>query len=536
MRLPQPRRSARIAVAELQVSWRSFREASRVQHAVMGIAGVFGLLFVAVAVGGAFLAGRAVGAGEVPRPVEAAGLVPAAAFVGTLAFSTYLTAVQYGDSNILEGLLTTVPHRDVAGGLLVATFCRVWLVFVVPLLLGAVSFGIGAGNAAAVALALLTVLVVILPAYSMGFGLGLAVRHLFGQSETLVRYRAVLGVGAFLAYVALLATERVGEITQPVIAAASTSPISWVADLLLLSLAPAASPVRAAAALLGGVAGLLLGLLLTVRAAGILWYADPVEPGDGSVSSSGVGWLGVLVNRRSAWVARKSWLRARRAPLKLIYVAYPLFFLIEPVQSSLQSGTIATTLPAFTAVYGAWATGAAFGLNPLGDEGAVLPITATTGITGREMIRGLLVASLVPGLSVTVVLTGVLAVTSDLPALAAAAMTVGAAGLCVAAAGVSVGIGAAMPRFDAATVTRSRAVVVPSIWAFITYTIVVTVLATPATAAQIPAVATSVGSLTGLGGAGVQVLGLAVALVLVGLAATVGTRYGARRFDEFYLD
>jgi ABC-2 type transport system permease protein len=531
---PSARRSIKIGQTELRVAWRAFRSKNRLQQVVLGVAGAFGIVFLLAIVGGAYLGGAALAGGQEPA-VDDIRLLPAGLFVGIFTLTAYLTAIQYGETDIREGLLTTVSYRDLVGGLLVATFARIWLVMVLPLVCGAIAFGVGVGDASTALLTVLALVVVVLPGYTLGFGVGLGVKHLFSQSETLVRYRTAIGITGFLAYIAVLVTGNVDRITEPVLTAVGASPIAWVGDLALLSLSSTASPIRASSALVGGILLGAVGVLGTQRAAEALWYTDPVETDNRTVTSTNVDRLASVVGREAAWVATKSWIRARRAPLKLVYVVYPLVLLIEPIQSSLASGTVAITVPAFTAVYGAWATGAAFGLNPLGDEGAVLPITVTSGVSGREVVGGLMVAGLVPGLPLTVVLTGVLAALSPLSTGAAVAMTVGAIGLCIAATGVGVGVGTAFPRYDAASLTRSQSVVVPSTWAFIVYTLVVTVLAAPATATQVPVVHETLGDLTGLGGGALQLGGMVLALVLVGSAALLGTRTAIRRFDEYHV-
>lgn len=526
-------RIVRVARVEIIVAWRAFRQKNRIQQGVLGLAMGFAVIALATVMGGAFVTGTSVAAGQTPRPVERAGLLAAALFVGTFAFSTYLTAVQYGDSNILEGLLTSIPHQDVALGLLVGTFAQIGIVFLFPLIGAALAFGLGAGDPLSAVLSLLAVLVVFLPAYVLGFAAGMTVKHLFGQSPFLVRYRTPIGVSAFLGYLALLVTGSIDSVFQPVLAVAGDSPAAWAGDLALLSLGVGANPIHASAALLGGVVLGGFGLVASARGAEVLWYTDPVEPGGGRMESVQVRRLSALLGREAAWVTMKTWLRARRAPLKVVYVVYPVVLLIEPVQSSLQTGSVTLSLPALVAVYGAWATGAAFGLNPLGDEGAVLPITILTGVRGRVIVRGLMAAALVPGLPVTVAVTAALAWASPLDLVGTLGMTLGAAVLCLAATGIGVGVGTAFPRHDAASLTRSRSVVVPSTWAFLTYTVIVIVLAAPATVLQVPAAQRQIETIAGIGPTTLQLAGLALAIVLVTLAALLGSRFAARRFDEY---
>lgn len=531
--LPRRRRSAQIARAELRVGWRKWREKSLLQQGVLAFGGLFWLLLTAV--GGVLGAGvgEALVSGEVDTPLETAAILPAGLFVGVIGFSAYMTALQYDRSDIQAGLLTTVPHRDVVGGLIIATFLRVWVFLMLPFIAAAVSVGFGAHSPPTVILAITAFLCVLLPGYVLGFATGLGIKHLLGQSEVVDRYRSLLAIFAMAAYIGLIATESLDTVIGPLVAVAQDSPIAWTVHLALLPVVDSASVLRG-----GMVVGLSLGLTgigiwSAVRSAESLWYADPVTSVTQTKSTTASRLLGQFIGYPSAWVATKSWLRARRAPLKLIYIVYPVFLIIDPIGSSISSGTVSVALPAFTAIYGAWATGAAFGLNPLGDEGAVLPITVTSGVTGLEVVRGLMAACLVPGLPVTVGLTGVLALASPMTIIGALGIAIGGGLLCVAAAGLAVGVGTAFPRYDAASLTRSREAVVPSMWAFVVYSLLVLVLATPATVVYLPGISDWIGDLLGLEMLGVFLSGLGLALLLVGIVSLLGIRYCARAIEGY---
>lgn len=532
-RWPSWKRTRLVAQTELRVALRSWRQKGRLQQLVLVGAGILILGLTAFAGLAGSNIGEGIADGEFETPVIAARIFPAGLFVGVLAFSAYMTIFQYATSDTLDGLLTTVPHREVTGGLLFATFLRVWAFLMAPLVVAAIGLGVGAGSPLTVGTALVALAAVVVPGYILGFTVGVWAKHLFGQSAIVVRYRAVLGILALVAYIGILTTDSLDAIAGPVIDAARKTPIAWSADLALIALVDAASLLRASMAGIASVALICLGVWACNRVTAAFWYADPVTTTGRTKSVRTRRWLRRLVGRPAAWVATKSWLRARRAPLKLIYVIYPVFLGIQPIESSLSSGSISVALPAFVAVYGAWTTGAAFGLNPLGDEGAVLPITAISGISGQTVVRGLLTAGLVPGLPLTVGLTGALAIASPLPGGPALAMTVGAGLLCVAAAGLAVGIGAAFPRYDAASLTQSREAVVPSTWAFVLYSIAVLLLATPATAVYVPPIAEWIGGLTGLGTTGIHLLGMVVALTLVGSVAVAGVRYCAGTFENY---
>jgi len=184
----------------------------------------------------------------------------------------------------------------------------------------------------------------------------------------------------------------------------------------LLPVLDAASALQAVAVVVGSAVVSGLAVLASVRVSERRWYDDGVDARARETDSVSGGRLDGLLGRRTAWVARKSWLRARRAPIKLLYVAYPIFVLVTPIQASVEAGRVTSLLPTTIALYGAWLTGALFTLNPLGDEGAVLPVSAITGVTGREFVGGLVTASALLGGPITLVLTAVLAVLSPLPA------------------------------------------------------------------------------------------------------------------------
>lgn len=532
-RFPNVGHARLIATTELRRAWRQFWGKGRLQQGVLGAALLFGgLAVVAVAFGG-YLAGTAIDAGDVEAPLDAAALIPAGIFTGVLLFTTYLTTVQLGDIDQRDALLTTVPHADVVGGIVAASFVRVGGLFVVPAVVGAGAFAVAVGSVSAFVLVLGSMALVMGSAYVIGFGIGLGLTHLFGQSALFVRFRWAIGSLAFIAYMWLVLANRIDDVLAPIIELARDSPVAWFADLALVTVVGGADPVHAVVAGVGGVVLVVVGVRFAVWVAGIHWYADPVQTGGGSTESATGGQLASVIGRPAAWVATKSWLRARRAPLKLIYVAYPLFVLLQPVQGAVEAGRVTTTIPVIVGVYGAWATGAAFGLNPLGDEGAVLPITVTTGVSGREIVTGLMAAGLVPGLLLTGVGTVVLGVASPLSPLAVVGLTVGSLALCVGAAGVATGIGVAFPRYESASIGRSRSVVVPSTWGFLTYSVVLLVLAAPATAAQAPVVADAIAELLGVGSTTVHVGGLFVAFLLVAPAAWFGVRHAIDTFDDY---
>ncbi|AHG04660.1 hypothetical protein HALDL1_14470 [Halobacterium sp. DL1] len=533
--LPNARHSYAIARNELRVGWRKFRSKSVVQVLAFGLVALLGLGFTAAATYGAYLAGQAL----VENPGEAAelvALVPAGLGAFVLFMAAYMTVIQIGDIDVRDGYLTTVPARDVVGGLLLSGYVRVTGFVTVPLVVASAGFAVGAGEPLAFPLTVLAVVALTVTAFLVGYPLGAAVGYLLGQSELVARYKAALGALVFVAYFGLILTNTLAVVIDPIIETFRASPVAWYSDLALLPVLDAASALQAVAVVVGSAVVSGLAVLASVRVSERRWYDDGVDARARETDSVSGGRLDGLLGRRTAWVARKSWLRARRAPIKLLYVAYPIFVLVTPIQASVEAGRVTSLLPTTIALYGAWLTGALFTLNPLGDEGAVLPVSAITGVTGREFVGGLVTASALLGGPITLVLTAVLAVLSPLPPLAVVCTVVAAAVLPPLAAAVAVGVGTAFPKFEATTITRSREAVVPSLWAFGVYTIVFLVTAGIATGVQSPTAADLVAEALGVSASAVRVGTLVAGVALAGGAALVGVRTAVRAFDTYTTD
>jgi hypothetical protein len=529
---PDPDHAVRIAANELRIAWRKLRGKSTAQLASVGVVVLFGVAFTAAAAYGAYLGGR--GLASDPGDVSSLlGLVPAGLATLTLFMAAYMTVIQLGDVDARDGYLTTVPARDLVGGLLLAGYVRASGLFVAPLLVASVAFAVGAGSPLSLPLAALAVLALTATAFLVGFPVGAGIAYLGSRSALVARFKTVIGAVVFLAYFWLIVSGTLDEVIDPILAVAEASPVSWYADLATLAVVPGASAAKAAAVVIGSVVLSAGGVLASVRLSERRWYTESVEAGERETDSVAGGRLDRLVGRRPAWVARKSWLRARRAPIRLVFVAYPAFLLVTPVQASVEAGRVTASLPPSVALYGAWMTGAAFTLNPLGDEGAVLPVTAISGVSGREFVGGLVVASAVFGVPLTAAVAGGLAVLSPLPPVALACTVVAAVVLPVLAAALAAGVGTTYPKYDATTVSRSREVVVPSMWAFGVYTLAFLLTGGVATAVQVPAAAGALANAVGVTDAAVHAGALAVGVLLTGVLAAVSVRIAVRAFDDY---
>jgi len=499
------------------------------QGLAYAFSGLFGLGFGVVAVGGAFFVGRAVVGGEIGSPVSGAAAI--GAFVlGLAAFMTGLRAVQHAAVPAhLDGLLVAVSHRDVVAGLLAVETLLPLAMLGGPGVLASVTFAAGAGSPASAPLAATAVLLLVVLGGVIGVASGLLVRNAIARSRLLARYKSGIGILLMVAYVVVVFGSGADNVFAPVVRAMTETPLAWFGDLALLAVAPEASPIRAVGAL--AVAGVSLAALWvgTCRLAAWLWYAAPVEPRVEADGSS-IGGL-PLVGRGTARIVRKSWTRARRAPIRLLYVAYPIIFAIGPVVSGFHGEVPAYAAPALV-VYGAWATGAAFTLNPIGDETPVLPVTLTTPVTGRRFVRALWLAGGIIGAPATLLVAVGSAGLAGADPVGIALVGILGVALPGLAPGVAAGIGAAFPRMEPARVTRSRQAVVPSLVAFGIYSLVLLVLAAPAWLV-LGGVRRTLAQLLGTTSIAVGVTAALAAIALVGVAALVSYRRGARAFDAF---
>jgi hypothetical protein len=543
------RRASLIARTELRRRWRA-TIGDRRRLAAVAVAGLFTSLPLVGGVAAAFFLGSVLANGSLPVPIDLLRDAAAGVFVFVGGFIAIRVLQRTATPPAADLLLTAASHRAVLAGVLLAEGGATLTVGGIGALhiAGALTAGSGSllgGLALAASLLALAALGTL-----AGFATGLAIRNVLARSRVLSRYRTAIGIGVFLAYLIVVITGSFASAFGPVLSVFSATPIGWFADLAFL---PIASTDRLAA--LGTVPAFLLGSGglwwgCTVLAAR-LWYIDSVghgahergeragrnvEPTGGGnrlAAREAVG-RSIGVSRSTAAVARRGWLRAKRAPIRLLYATYPLFLAVSPVTEVVRTGTVPATLPPLVALYGAWASGAAFSLNPIGDEGPVLPVTLTTPVSGTRFVGGCCLAGLAIGLPVTLSLTALAGLASPLPAAGVVLVVVIGIVLPIAAVGIAAGFGALFPRRGVAKVTRGREAIVPSIAAFGCYSVALLVAASPtllltatpdarallASASGLPASTLAVGSV------------LLTAALGLGCGA-IGLRYAAREFERY---
>lgn len=536
-----------LAIARVEYR-RSLRATLQNKTQLLGF-GIFLLLFVGVpTVGGSYAAytyGERI-LDALPVLDGARGAL-ALAWLGPVALIAQRAVGKTARIEHEAGMLTTVPAPDVLGGLVLAEAVRVLSVAAVPVVAVAGAFALGIGAPAAFISVVLALLAVFVTALLAGHIVGVVIKIVIGQSELLTRYKSVLAVVAFIAYFVAVSSEAFGRALVELFGLLQASPTAWFGDLLVAGVPGIApSPVRIAGALALVAVGVPVLLAIDVRAAERLWYADRAQPGtrtyEGSDADSTV--LSRIAAGPTRAVVNKIWRRTRRAPIRLIYVVYPLFLLFAPLQQAFTTGAVPASLPVLLALYGTWAVGAA-ALNPLGDEGALLPVTLTTGVRGGQFVRGHVLAVATVGLPLVVGATALAGLLSPLDPSSWVTLAAVSAVLCVVGPVLALAIGTRFPRFGTVRVSRSREVVVPSKTAFACYTLVVAVGALGSAVALIPSVVALLSGLLGFVtgyldlsvaiGASALRVGGTVALALGLVAPPLAYRYVSRRFDSYTL-
>jgi hypothetical protein len=580
MKAPNLSHATRIARVEVRRSVRAVRS-STTRTAAFAVALLFWVALPTV--GGGFVAYRlGQSLPEVPSAFPVLDLVRGGTAVGWVGIAALAAARSAGGKSELDapaGTLTTVPARDAALGLLFAEYLRMALVAAIPVLTVATALAVGSGSLAPLLTIPATAAVLLAVALSIGFPVGVGVKWVTLRSPRLARHKTGLLVAAFALYFFAVTSEAFDEAISFLQSALRDTPLAWFGDAALLGLAGIeAVPTYAAGA--SALAALLIPAFAAVgiRSATTLWYADRAQAEDEATdagaqsseeidsrdaratpatrasetavadastsnateSSAGLGervlsgLLGSVLARPTRTVTLAAWRRAKRAPIRLLYVAYPLFFLYAPLRTAFESG-VPTSLPVLVALYGTWAVGATV-LNPLGDEGSVLPTTLLSGVSGRQFVVGHVASATLVGVPVVAASVAVAGALSPLDPAQWLALTVASAVLVVVGSVLAVGIGVLFPRFGTVEVFRSREVTMPSKGAFAAYSLALLGGAVGAVVALLGPIAGFAGALLGFPRGVATVLGAGFAVVVGVGGPAVAYRYATRAFEGYALD
>ncbi|MFC4552989.1 MULTISPECIES: hypothetical protein [Halorussus] len=571
MKRPNLTHAAAIARVEFVRNLREIRSSST-KLLAFGFALVFWVGLPTV--GGGYLAYR-LGASLPETQFPVLDLVrgaTAVGWVGGAALAAARAAGKRGELDAEAGILTTVPARDAALGLELAEYLRMGVVAAIPVAAVSVALAVGSGSVAPLVAVPATVAALLAVALSLGFPLGIGIKWVTLRTPWLARNKTVLVFLAFGLYFLAVMSEALNDAVATLQQLLRDTPLAWFGDAGLLGLPGlAANPVHAL-----GAAAMAAALVPTLAAVGVwaattLWYADRAQAetkeeregvesregrrgsrtaspsratrstranagSAGYASSAGLveRALSKAVGRPTRTVTLAAWRRIRRAPIKILYVSYPLFFLYAPLRAAFESG-VPSSLPVLVALYGTWAVGATV-LNPLGDEGAVLPTTLLSGVEGREFVAGHVLSAALVGVPVVAGATALTGAASPLAPARWLALTALSALLVVAGSVLAVGVGALFPRFDSVEVFRSREVPMPSKGAFAVYSLSLLGGTAGAVVAAIPAFAALLEGVLGINVGVVRALGAGLAVLVGAVGPVAAYRYATRTFEDFAFD
>lgn len=197
------------------------------------------------------------------------------------------------------------------------------------------------------------------------------------------------------------------------------------------------------------VAGFPLGLLSAVRLETVILTRDlgsDAAPNAHVDESVGVPTLFDLTPAtRMAW---RYLLRTRRDPRMLAHLTPLLFGVLSMGVSAVRDpGIVLTAGPPAAVVGGGVLAGAAYCLNPLGDERDQLPLLLSSTPSFAVLLRARMIAGLVLGLTVGVGIGTPLAVFNYGPGFVLGQSLL-AVVLAAATTGIAVGLGAVVPKFE----------------------------------------------------------------------------------------
>ncbi|GAB3027171.1 type II CAAX endopeptidase family protein [Natronobiforma cellulositropha] len=418
---------------------------------------------------GAYGIGQRVGAGEADGLLELARwYLPAAVAMYVFVGATEATKRLVG-FEARELLLTTVSERTLVLGLLVADFRQSMWGFIGPTALLVAVFAIGAGSPTVVVAATIAALSLavasMLAGYLLGLGARLALRRA-GLSSTLRSLAGGLGgVGVVVLSAAggVLVGRTGANVSfgdQASFAAITPDgpppiPLAYYADLFFVGTPLVDTPpLLALASGVLVVATVPVSLWLLVALTPRLWYAEspaPADDTDATVSQTPPTdgrewpWLEYPVG----YVADRTVRRSVRTPQRLAHLLY----YAAAVGMLVVMGLADPALPFVSVVGGAlvclgiWLAGGTVGLNPLGDEGAMLEQLVLAELSPASFVRARVLAGTVIALPFVLVGTALLAVYTLSPTdalLVGGFLTL----LTPASAAMAVGVGSLLPKTE----------------------------------------------------------------------------------------
>jgi ABC-2 type transport system permease protein len=418
-----------------------------------------------------------------------------------------------------------------------------------PTLVLTSAFAYGAGTPLPVLTGLVTVALLLAVAVPVGFVVGILVRHLLTVYEPVARYRTPIVVALGGLYFGSIAFGWFDRVTVVLFRLLGDSPLGWPGHLLLTGVPSVPfSALVAGASLAGAAVTVSLALAVSVRVASFHWFADPAQtdtPETTETASDSRFDIGVFdgIGGPVQTVTVTTLRRAKRSPIRLLYVAYPILMAFLFIEELIQTGTLPVYGAVALSLYVVWGTGGLFSLNLLGDRGPAMETELLSTVSGRQVVLGTTLAGLVVGVPLALVVPPVAGLVSPLSVPRVAGLTAGTLAGAVVSPLLAAGVGTLFPRFGSVRVVNKREAVMPSKTAFILYTLAIVLPVGAATVLWIGvegAVATLLSLLLSLLPVVELTVGelavTAVAWVLVAggvVAPWVSALYAARTFDSY---
>jgi len=422
---------------------------------------VFLVVLLGLAAGLSWLAyslGRDITAGQ-PFPDDLLGLAVSAAFVWMVWRSSKYTHVRFERLNP-DLLLTTVPARMAALGLLGFVSARLLTTLAVPTLGIAVGTAVGLRAPTAVLTVTLAIGGMGLLAAALGTTSRLAARLVALRFARARYYRDLLVVFGWIPLViGAMLLEELSLSLAPLTGVFGALPLAWFVDMALVGVFDGTGEaVRHTVGVFG-----LLATAVSISAVGTtvlarrIWEQESASSADsrGSHSLLETGIVervvGDCIPRATYTVARERWLMERRVPRGLLSTGYALLFMATvgfPVVA-LAGGKV--LLLVYFAVTLGLVAGVAFGSDPIGTEYRALPMLFTSG-TGKQFVGGVLLAATVVGVPLVVLAIVLLGVVGSIGIAQTVLIALLGGAICPCTASVATMVGLGVERVEYAPV------------------------------------------------------------------------------------
>ena len=522
---------------------------------VLAIIGV-GPMLLGLGLGG-YLLGTMIHQGVLARmvPGEATVLIRgtvAVAWIVICGLAILRASTQTATLSQPDMLLISTSVRNIVVGVIYGELVRFALVLLPLTALFAIPMA-HAMERPGVAIALIfLVFFLLLTAVPVGFPIGVGIRHLVTTYRPIARLRVPLILGLLGGYLALLLTGRFGPGMVWLAEVAQQSALGWPGEVILHVLPTVTGdpwPVVGAIALT--VLVIPIALEIGVWVATIHWYRDRGH------TAGGLRWPDIGVDRieglTERWVNRPAFVicvttlrRTKRAPIRMLYVSYPVLGSIFFIAEIIRRGEIPLVFFVIVSVYMIWAIGALVTLNPLGDLGPAIPTVVASPLSGATVMRGYRLAAWGIGIPLAIVVVASAAIFGTMGNQALGWLAVGTVAGTLLVPSVALGIGSMFPRFGSVRVARKREAVMPSKLAFGIYS---SVLSVPTTAAIFLASPFLLERLTDIVAILLGLLGEEAAAVTLWIVrifllfpivialplAVIGFRFACYRYEQFWM-